>query len=109
MVTSSLRVVAHSARPRAWSLAALVLAGTGVVAATWLIGGSDGDSSEVLWPLVVAPVAICLVPVLVPRQATRIGAALALGGWCVLAALSIGFLLWPALAALLLAPLQEER
>jgi hypothetical protein len=79
------------------------------VAATWIIVGSDGDSSQVRWPLVIAPVAVCLVPVLVPRQWARIGAAVALVGWCMLAALSIGFLLWPALAASLIALQREAR
>jgi hypothetical protein len=80
-----------------------------VLAATWVIVGSDGDASQVRWFLVVAPIVVCVIPFLAPRQGARIGAALALGGWCVLAALSIGFLLWPALAALIAAVVSEKR
>jgi hypothetical protein len=94
-------------RPGLRSLGALVLSAVGVVGATWLIVGSDGDPSQVLWPAVVAPLAICLTPVLLPRQAVRIGAVFAHGGWCVLAVLSIGFTQWPALIASLLAVSRE--
>ena len=86
-----------------------MLSAAGVLAATWVIAGSDGDPSQVRWPLVVAPVAVCVIPVLVPRQGARIGATVALGGWCMLAALSIGFLMWPALAALIAAVASENR
>jgi hypothetical protein len=88
-------------RPAAgrWSVAAFVLAGIGVVAATWIIVASDGDPAGVLWPLVVAPVAIALMPVLLPWDGARLGAAIALGAWCLLTGLSIGFLLVPAVAA----------
>jgi hypothetical protein len=109
MAVSPLVATVRGSRPGAWSVAALVLAGVGAVAATWVIVGSDGDPSQVRWPLVMAPAAICLVPVLVPRPGARLGAAVALGAWCILAVLSIGFLLWPALAALLTALLREER
>jgi hypothetical protein len=97
------------ARPGPWSLGALALSAVGVLAATWVIVGSDGDPSQVRWPLVVAPVAVCLVPILVPRKGARIGAAGALAGWCALAALSIGFTQLPALLAALLAAVSEER
>ena len=104
--------VAHplhaSTAPGRWSVAALVLAGVGVLAATWIIVASDGDPSHVRWWLVVAPVAVCLAPVLAPRKSVRIGAAVTLAAWCVVAALSIGFLLWPALAALVTAALRED-
>lgn len=96
------------AHPGRWSVAALVLAGVGVLAATWLIVASDGDPGGVLWPLVVLPVAVCTLPVLAPRRGVRIGAAVILAAWCVMTTLSIGFLLWPALAALLVAVLRED-
>lgn len=92
----------------AWSLGALVLAGVGVAASTWLIVASDGDPSSVLWPLVVAPVAIALAPVLVSGTVTRVGAMLALGAWCILTGFSIGFLLLPSLGALVGAVLRER-
>ena len=96
------------ARPLSWSVAALALSVLGVLAATWIIVGSDGDPSEVRWPLVLLPVVVCTVPVLVTRRGVRIGAAVLLAAWCVVTTLSIGFLLWPALAALLAAVLREE-
>jgi hypothetical protein len=95
-------------RPGTSSFAALVLSALGVTAATWLIVGSDGDSSQVRWPLVVLPVAVCALPVLVPGRPVRIGAAVLLAAWCLIATLSIGFLLWPALAALLVASVVRE-
>jgi hypothetical protein len=106
---SPLAATAHGSRPAPWSVAALVLAGLGVLAATWVIVGSDGDPSQVRWPLVIAPLAVCLVPVLVPRQGARLGAALALGGWCMLTGFSIGFTQWLALAASLFALQWDER
>jgi hypothetical protein len=86
-----------------------VLSAVGVLAATWTIVGSESDPSQVRWPLVVAPLAVCLVPVLVPRQGARIGALLALGGWCLLTGFSIGFTQWPALFASLIALQREAR
>jgi hypothetical protein len=103
MAVSPVATAAGGFRPVPWNVAALVLAGLGVVAATSIIVASDGDSSQVRWLLVIAPVAVCLVPVLVPRQGARTGAVVALVGWCMLTTLSIGFLLWPALAASLMA------
>ena len=90
-----------------WSLAALVLAGVGVAASTSLVLASDGDPSHVLWPVVVLPIAIAFTPLVVPRDGVRIGAAVAMGGWCVLTGFSIGFLLLPALVAQLGAAVRE--
>ena len=104
--TPALPTATNSGR---WNLVALVLAGIGAAASTWLIVGSDSDSSHVRWPLVVAPIAICLVPVLAPRRVTRIGAVAAQAAWCVLAAFSIGTLQLPALGALLAATSREDR
>jgi hypothetical protein len=91
-----------------WSIAALVLTVGGVLAATWLIVASDGDPAHVVWWLVVVPVAIALLPVLVPVRPARIGAMLAMGAWCALTGFSIGFLLLPSLAALVGTVLREE-
>jgi len=95
------------ARAGLWSIVALVPAGAGVVASTWLIVGSDGDPSQVLWPLVVLPVGIALAPVIVPRDRVRLLAAVGMGAWCIATGLSIGVLLVPALGALLGAAIRE--
>jgi hypothetical protein len=94
--------------PGSWSIAALLLAGAGVAASTWLVLASDGDPGGVLWPLVVAPIAIAIAPVLVPRANARLGAAVAMAAWCVLTGFSIGLLLVPALVAQLGAAIREE-
>ena len=101
--------VPSAVHPVRWSVAALTLAGIGVIASAWLVVGSDGDPSGVRWWLVVAPIAICLVPVVAPRRETRIGAVAAQALWCGLAALSIGVFLLPALGALFVAMLREGR
>ena len=106
MGVSAVRLCAGP-RPGPWSLAALALSALGVLAATWIIVASDGDPSGVLWPLVVLPVVVCALTVLVPRRNVRIGAAVLLAAWCVVTTLSIGFLLWPALVALLVASIRE--
>jgi len=98
-----------SAHPGGWSLAALALAGAGVIASTWLVLAIDGDPGDVLWPLVVTPVAIALGPVLVPRDGVRLGAVVALGGWCLLTGFSIGLLLVPVFAAQVMAAIREGR
>ena len=99
--------LAAGARPGPWTISAFALSVLGIALATWLIIGSDGDPSHVLWPLVVLPIAVCAAPVLVPRRGVSIGAAVILAAWCVVATLSIGFLLWPALAVLIAAVLRE--
>jgi hypothetical protein len=88
-------------------VAALVLAAGGVLAATWLIVASDGDPAQVVWPLVVAPVVVCLLPVLTRGRAVRVGAAVVLAAWCVVTGFTIGFLLLPAYVALLGSVLRE--
>jgi multisubunit Na+/H+ antiporter MnhG subunit len=107
-LTAAVRPWTRTGAARRLSLVGLVLAGLGVAASTWVVLESDGDPSHVRWWLVVAPLAIALVPVAVPITATRIGAMVVLGAWCVLAGLSIGVLLLPALAALVGAVLQGE-
>jgi hypothetical protein len=95
--------------PGSWSIAALLLAGAGVAASTWLVIATDGDPGGVLWPLVVAPIAIALVPVILPRTDVRLGAAVAMAAWCILAGFSIGLLLVPALVAQLAEAIREEE
>ena len=103
-------VTAASVRfaPGRWDVVAFVLASLGVILSIWLVVASDGDPSRVLWPLVVLPVAIVLVPVLVPVQPVRLGAALAMAAWCIVTGFSIGMLLWPALASQAVAIVREE-
>jgi hypothetical protein len=90
-----------------WSIMALVFAGLGVAVAAWLVVALDSDPSGVLWPLVLLPVAIAIAPVLVPRRGVRLAAAFAMGAWCVVTGFSIGILLLPALAALIVASVRE--
>jgi hypothetical protein len=94
--------------PGRWSVAGLVLAALGVVASIWIVVSLDSDPSSVLWPLVVLPVAVGLVPVVLPSSPTRIGAAVAMAAWCIVTGLSIGVVLVPALAALLVAIARES-
>lgn len=91
-----------------WSASALALAVAGVVASIWLVVSTDSDPAGVLWPLVVAPVAIALVPALNPRRGARLVAVVALGVWCVVTSLTIGYLLLPALVALIGAAIRED-
>ena len=99
--------LAHPA-PGRWSVAGLVLATLGVVGSIWIVVSTDSDPRGVLWPLVVLPVAIALVPVVLPSSPARIGAAVAMAAWCIVTGLSIGVLLVPALAAQLVATVQES-
>jgi hypothetical protein len=48
------------------------------------------------------------VPVLIRHRSARIGAVVALGGWCFLTGFSIGFTQLPALAAALASTMREE-
>jgi len=96
------------ATPGSWSIAAVLLAGAGVAASTWLVLTIDSDPGGVLWPLVVAPLAIALAPILAPRNGVRLGAVVAMAAWCLLAGFSIGLLLVPALVAQLVAVIRDE-
>jgi len=99
---------AAQSQPGRWSFGALVLAGAGVTASTWLAVTTDGDPGRVLWTLVLAPLAITIAPVLAPRGDVRWAATAAMAIWCVIAATSIGLLLVPALVAQLGAALRED-
>ena len=94
--------------PGGWDVAAFLLASLGVLAAIWLVVASDGDTSHVRWPLVVAPVAVALAPVVLPRERVRLAALVVLGVWCFLTGFTIGYLLLPALGALLASIMREE-
>jgi len=108
VVTASSSGLLYPPGWRAWSLAAFALATLGLGASVLVIFGSDGDASHVRWPLVVAPVVLTLAPLLFRRRGVRLGAAVLLGFWCVLAVFSIGALLLPALAAALMAAGRDQ-
>ena len=95
--------------PGRWDVGAFLLASLGVLAAIWLVAASGGDTSHVRWPLVVAPVVIAVASVVAPRTNVRLASVLALGAWCALAGFTIGYLLLPALGALLASMVREER
>ena len=99
----------HPAQAGGWSIAALVLACAGVGASASLVVTMDSVPARVLWPLVVAPVAIALAPILVPRDGVRLAAVVVLGAWCVLTGFSIGLLLVPALLAQVMGAVREGR
>ena len=101
--------VPFAARRGSWGVAAFVLSALGVLTATGLVLAADSDPSDVRWPLVVLPVAVCAAPLLFPTRAVRIGACVVLGAWCVLAGFTIGFLLLPAWFALVGAVVREDR
>ncbi len=96
-------------KPGRWSLAAWCLAVLGVAISTWFILETDSDPGGILWPLVLAPAVIALLPIVLPLTAVRLVAAVAMGAWCVLATFSIGMFLLPALAAQIGAVLEEGR
>ena len=108
-VTVAYRPAATGSRAGRWSIAALVLAGGGAIAAVLLVVATQSDPAHVAWPLVLAPVAIACAPVLVPGTTARVGAMLTMGAWCVLTGFSIGFLLLPSLGALVGAVLREGQ
>jgi hypothetical protein len=102
---NALAARAERRRPGLWSLSACMLSCVGVLAATLVV--ASGDSENVRWPIVLAPLAISLAPVLFPRRGVLLGAAVLLGLWCWLAVLSIGVFLLPALVAQLVAAVRE--
>ena len=108
-MTAVVGLSASRSAPGRWSLAALILAGLGVVASAWFVAVTDADPAVVVWSLVLAPVAIALAPLLAPRTATRLGAAVAMGAWCILTGFTIGALLLPALVALIGAAIRERQ
>jgi len=92
-----------------WSHAAFWLATAGVLASTAFILATDSEPERVRWWLVFAPLAISVAPLLVPRRDVRIGAAVAIAAWCAVASFSIGFFLWPALAAHIVAANRKSQ
>lgn len=84
------------------SVGAVVAAATATAASIALVLASDSDPSAVRWWLVVAPMIVTAVPLVLPRRAVRLGAAIAVGAWCVVASASIGLLFVPAVVLLVL-------
>jgi hypothetical protein len=96
-------------RARTWSIAAFALALVGLALSVSFILGSQTDTSDVRWWLVVAPTVVTAVPLLFPRLEVRVAAMAVLGTWCIVASFSIGLLLVPALAAAVAAAASESR
>jgi hypothetical protein len=94
---------------RAWSLAAL---GFGAFAAALdgvLIVATQDDLSDLVWPLILLPLVIVPAPVVWPRPAVRVAAALALGGWCWLTTFSLGPVFLPCLLLMAIAAVRSFR
>jgi hypothetical protein len=92
-----------------WSLAAFALSTLGFVLSIWFILGSETDTGDVRWWLVVAPLFVTAIPLVLARRGVRLAAMLALGAWCVLGLFSIGILQVPALGAAVAAVLKEAE
>lgn len=86
-----------------WSLAAMVLAASAFAATVAVVLASGQDTSDVRWPLVVAPLVAAALAVAVPRRGVRTAAAIVLLAWCVLAAASVGLFFVPAALAAVVA------
>jgi hypothetical protein len=95
----TMAVGARPERAGLLSLGAFGLSVAGVAAATGLIFAIDSEPERVRWWLVVTPVAISAFPLLIPKNAARLFAALLLTAWCFVAMFSIGMFLLPALVA----------
>jgi hypothetical protein len=92
-----------------WGFAAFLLAGVGLALSIWFIVGSQTDTGDVRWWLVVVPLVVTATPVVVATHGVRLAAMIALGAWCVLAVFSIGMLQLQALLAAVVAVLREDR
>lgn len=88
----------HSEAQR-WSFAAFMLAAVGLAASIWVIFGSETDTAEVRWWLVVVPLFVTSLPVALPQRGMRVAAVVVLAAWCAVTGLSIGMFLVPALIA----------
>ena len=108
MVTTISSASSFASGGRAWSLGAFALATLGVGASVIVILGSDGDSSQVVWPIVVAPVVLTLMPLLVRQHGVRLGALVLLGLWCAVLGFTVGVLLLPAFFAAFMAVTRER-
>ena len=99
---------AHSEAYR-WSLVAVALAAVGLVASIWVILGSDTDTSQVRWWLVVTPLLVTAAPVVLPQHVVRVAAMITLAAWCAVTGFSIGIFLVPALIASAVSLVREGR
>jgi hypothetical protein len=92
---------------RSWSLAAL-LAGAFGAGCAGVVIASQSDPWSLNWPLILVPVAVVPLPLLVPRRAVRVGAAVVMGGWCLVTGFSIGLVFVPCLVFMILAARRED-
>ncbi|MDQ2966901.1 MAG: hypothetical protein M3R37_01090 [Actinomycetota bacterium] len=93
--------------PRPWSLAALLAGAVGAACAGVVIAAQP-DPWSLNWPLILVPAAVVPLPLLLPRRAVRVGAAVLMGIWCWLGSLSIGVFLVPCLLLMILAASRED-
>ena len=92
---------------RPWSLAALLVGAFGAGCAGALIA-AQSDPSSLNWPLILVPAVVVPLPLLVPRRAARVGAAVVMGMWCWLASASIGMFFVPCLLLMIIAAKRED-
>jgi hypothetical protein len=92
-----------SRNPILWSLVALALGIAGGLA-DWLVVVPTGpETTTLVWPLAVLPLFFVPLPLLIPAREARVAAAVLMLGWCAVATLSFGPLLYPCLVAMFLA------
>jgi hypothetical protein len=92
---------------RSWNLAAL-LAGAFGAACSGVVIAAQTDLSSLNWPLILVPAVVVPVPLLVPRRAVRVGAAVVMGIWCWLCGFSIGMFFVPTLFLMIVAAKRED-
>jgi hypothetical protein len=92
---------------RSWSLAALA-AGIFGAACAGVVIASQSDPWSLNWPLILVPAAVVPLPLLVPRHSVRVGAAVVMGGWCVVTGFSIGLFFVPCLVLMIFAARRED-
>jgi hypothetical protein len=91
---------------RSWSQAALVAGAFGAACAGVVIA-AQSDPWSLNWPLILVPAAVVPLPLLVPLRVVRVGAAVVMGGWCVICGFSIGLFFVPCLVLMILAARRE--
>ena len=92
---------------RSWSLAALA-AGAFGAACVGVVIAAQADPSSLNWPLILVPAVAVPLPLLVPRRAARVGAAVVMAMWCWLASASIGMFFVPCLLLMIIAAKREQ-
>jgi hypothetical protein len=69
---------------------------------------AQDDPSSLNWALILVPSVAVPLPLLVPRRAARVGAAVVMGVWCFLTGFSIGLFFVPCLLLMILAAKRED-